>query len=292
MQRVLVRHYNDCSAIAGWDDKNLYGKLLPDIAFPTTLAHVYRGGLYDGDWRYCPPEERGALASRILAAVGDDKTIVVKQARNTSTGRGVKLVDVTSADDVLACLDKYSKGNYIMQKRIRQSGFMSQFCASSVNIFRVITWRHAGKVDVLSSSVRFGIEGSPTDVAFVDGVEIVNAAGLEQDGRVNGRYVSMQGHYGRDIKLTEPVAPNFEAVLEMARQGHQRLYPFDLVAWDITLDEDNRPVCIEYNVTRPGSTLYQFANGPFAGDLTEELLSFLLEDPSSRKLIPKKYRIN
>ena len=290
-QRVVFRYYNELSAIQGWDDKNLYEKLLPGIAFAETLAHIYRGKVYDKDWKYSSQENLQALSSRILNALGDDKTIVVKQARDTSTGRGVKLVDVDSVADVMRCINQHCTGNFIMQKRIHQSSFLAQFCSSSVNIFRVITWRHQGRIDVLSSSVRFGIEGSPTDVAYVNGVEIVNAAGLETDGKVNGRYVSMQGHYNGKIELTQPIVPNYEAILDMARQGHERLYPFDIVAWDITQDLDNNPLCIEFNVKRPGTTLYQFANGPLAGDLTEELLSFLVDDAASRKLIPNKYRI-
>lgn len=290
-QSVLFKHYNDTAAIAGWDDKNLYDTLLPDIRFPATLAHIYRGNVFDPQWKYCGADELKALARRIYDTLGDDKTIVVKHTRNTSTGRGVKLVPVNSADDVLHCIKAHSRLNVILQERLHQSAFLSQFCASSVNIFRVITWKQGDTVHVLSASVRFGIEGWHTDVAYVNGVEIVNAVGLDDDGRIRGRFVSMQGLYDREIHITQPVVPNFDAVIDMVKRGHRRLKPFDIVAWDITQDQDNNPVCLEFNVTRPGTSLYQFANGPFAGELTDDLLAFMLDKDFPRKSIPKTYRL-
>ena len=290
-QSILLKHYNDIAAIPGWDDKNLYDTLLPDIRFPKTMAHIYRGKVFDDEWNYCDEEGRKALAQRIFDSLGDDKTIVAKQTRNTNTGRGVKLVEVNSPNDVLDCITANSKGNVILQERLHQSAFLSQFCASSVNIFRVITWKHGDTVDVLSASVRFGIEGWHTDVAFVNGVEIVNSVGVDNDGKVKDLFVSMQGLYDREIHLTQPVTPNFDAIIDMAKRGHRWLKPFDIVSWDISQDQDNNPVCIEFNVTRPGTTLYQFANGPFAGELTEDLLAFMLDKDFPRKSIPKNYRL-
>jgi D-alanine-D-alanine ligase-like ATP-grasp enzyme len=88
------------------------------------------------------------------------------------------------------------------------------------------------------------------------------------------------------------VAPNFEAVIAMAKKGHERLFPFGIVGWDIMLNEDNTPVCIEFNVRVPGTILYQYANGPYGGENSEELLEFLLDEKYQKRYIPKRFRIN
>lgn len=289
---ALFKHYNDFQSIPGWDDKNLYEIFLPDTRFPVTLAHIYNNAIYDKDWRYHSLDHLQALSESIYSQLGGNKEFVVKVSKGSYAGQGVRLFHVDSPSDVERILRENIGGNFIVQERLNQSKFMSQFCSTSVNIFRVITWRHQGDIKVLSTSIRFGLEGYFTDVCFIDGEEIVNVVGVQKDGTVKKKYGSFRGLNNITVNLTEDKAPNFDAVISMAREGHKKLYPFDIVGWDITLDSDNNPVCIEYNVRTPGTILYQYANGPFGGEYTSELLEFLLDEKNRRKYIPKKYLID
>lgn len=288
---ALFKYYNDLPSIPGWDDKNLYETFLPDTRFPKTYAHIYRSAIYDGDWKYCSPQDLTRLSEKIFNELGDDKDMVVKVTKGSYAGKGVRLIHANSPEDVKAVLSENANGNFLVQQRLHQSDFMSQFCKSSVNIFRVITWRHQGEVKVLSTSIRFGLEGHFTDVCYIDGEEIVNVVGVEKDGTVKEQYGSFRGLTDISVDLHNRVSPNFDAIIEMAKKGHEKLYPFGLVGWDITLDRDNTPYCIEFNVNAPGTILYQYANGPFGGDHNEELLAFLLDKKNVRKYIPKKFRI-
>ena len=56
---------------------------------------------------------------------------------------------------------------------------------------------------------------------------------------------------------------------------------FDLIGWDFSVDEDGEPVCLEYNIQWPGTVAHQFVCGPYAGEKTDDLLSFL-EDGTKR----------
>lgn len=288
---ALFRHYNDEASIPGWDDKNLYDFFLPDTRFPLTLAHIYHNAIYDGDWNHCSQDELPALSEKIYNELGDDKEFVLKVTRGSYAGQGVKLLKATCPQDVHKALTEHLDGNFIVQERLYQSDFLSQFCKSSVNIFRVITWMHQGEVKVLSTSIRFGLEGFFTDVCYIDGEEIVNVVGVEKDGTVKDQYGSFRGLTDISVDLHQRVSPNFDKIIAMAVKGHQRLHPFGIVGWDITPDKDNEPVCIEFNVSTPGTILYQYANGPFGGEYTEELLAFLLDKDNRKKYIPKKYRI-
>ena len=264
---------------------------MPDIKFPKTFAHIYHHEIYDGEWKYYSPENLPLLSKKIFSELGDDKEFVLKVTKGSYAGQGVRLIHADSPDDVLAVLTENANGNFIVQERLHQSDFMSQFCKSSVNIFRVITWRHQGEVKVLSTSIRFGLEGYFTDVCYIDGEEIVNVVGVEKDGTVKEQYGSFRGLTDITIDLHERISPNFDTIIAMAKKGHERLFPFGLVGWDITLDQDNTPYCIEFNVNAPGTILYQYANGPFGGDYNEELMAFLLDKENVKKYIPKKYRI-
>ena len=287
----IYSHYNDRSCIAGWDDKNFYDSLVPTIDFPQVLAHIYRGAVYDKDWQHCSNENLDRLADSIFSEISDSRSLIIKAARATQAGKGVRLIEVKTPTDVKELIQQNMGSDYVLQRRLVQSAFLSQFCSTSVNIFRIMTWRHQGKIDVLSASIRYGAEGHFTDVVYIKGEEIVHTVGVNEDGTVNGRFISLRGHEDQPEHYNNPQIPNYQDIIEMAKRGHQKLYPFDLVGWDITLDQDNKPVCIEFNVNRPGTILYQFANGPFAGDLTDDFLVFFLRDDNLEKHIPSKFRI-
>ena len=66
---------------------------------------------------------------------------------------------------------------------------------------------------------------------------------------------------------------------------------FDIVGWDFTVADDERVVCIEYNIKRPGTVFYQNVNGPFFGEYTEQALEFLKDKKNQAKYIPEWMRL-
>ena len=154
---AIMTYYNDRSSIPGWEDKNLFEHLIPSIKFPTVLAHIYKGVVYDRDWNYCSDNQLAELCNSIYEEIKDDGALILKPTKATQQGKGVKLIEIKKPEDVLAIITQNDLPNGLMQRLIRQSNFMRQFCTTSVNIFRVITWRHKGKIDVLSTSIRYGI---------------------------------------------------------------------------------------------------------------------------------------
>jgi len=284
----ILNYYNDKSSILGWEDKNLFDQLIPAIKFPPVLAHIYKGNVYDKQWNYYSDDRLQQLCDSIFEEISDHHSLILKPTKATHAGKNVRLITVDKPEDVMTAITQSRKFDCILQHRLRQCDFMAQFCSTSINIFRVVTWRHKGKIEVLSTSIRYGIEGHHTDVAYVNGEEIVNTVGVNRDGTVNERFVSFRGHGEKPEHFNQVKIPNFEAVIDMAKLGHQYLHPFGIVAWDITIDQDNQPVCIEYNLNRPGTKLYQFANGPLAGDLADESISFLLRDGTHERYFTAK----
>ena len=218
-----------------------------------------------------------------------EKEAIYKETCNTSQGRGVKKIHFTSPADVKDLLYNRKSKNWILQKKIVQHPFFNQFCSTSANIIRIISWRDLrGAIHILSASVRFGIEGSFTDVAFVNGEEIVNVVGINENGFINDRYVRFDGKFYPNIEVKEKTIPSWEKLIECVKKAHSELFFFNFVAWDYMIDDTGTPICIEYNIDRPGTILYQFANGPLAGEQTDSFLSFLLEIDRSR--IPTFFR--
>lgn len=286
---VLYPFYNDVKTYGGWIDKNFFDKFLGVDYIPLTLCHKFKGNFYDVNWNYYSDNQLDALVDLIVKKA-DGNSIVVKNTRDSCAGVGVKIVRFKDKQDILDFLNRDKRTDFIIQRRLVQHPFFAQFNESSVNILRIISWKHDGKVDILSVSVRFGIQGSYTDVAFIDGQEIVNVVGVDNKGEINGRWIGFDGN-NNGITLDVKEIPNFDETLRVVREAHLKLPPFNLIGWDVTVDEDSRPVIIEYNVRRPGTILYQFANGPLAGEKTSSLLSFLKDKNLYDKYLPKRYKI-
>lgn len=76
----------------------------------------------------------------------------------------------------------------------------------------------------------------------------------------------------------------------MVKAAHLKLDHFDIVGWDVTVDDKENVVLVEYNIKRPGTVFYQYAHGPFFGEVTEQVLSFLKDPQSRKKYVPAYFR--
>lgn len=84
-------------------------------------------------------------------------------------------------------LNRGYKRNFIIQKAVSQSSFMSVFNPSSVNTLRVATYRSVktGKVHVINAVMRIGASGKNVDNAHSGGRFI----GIDHKTGIVGKYV-------------------------------------------------------------------------------------------------------
>ena len=292
---VLYNYYNNQEDVLGWDDKNIYEKLVHNVKFPESLAHKINGRYYDDEYKPYDNTEDGLkrLSERIYSKLNGETDLIVKMSKGSFAGKGVMLIkDIHSANDVMAILQENGARNYIMQRKIEQHPFFSQFCSTSVNIIRLITWHDGNEVKIFSATIRFGIEGSVTDVTYVNGKEIVNVVGVNEDGIINGKFMSFDGIAENHPIIIDKQVPSWKKLRNAVVEAHKEMFHFDLIGWDFTIDKGGNPICIEYNIKRPGTILYQYTNGPLAGKYTEEFLAFLKDRsdliPPLLRLKPKK----
>ena len=288
---VLYAYYNDAKSIGGWDDKNLYDKLVSSVSFPKVYCHYYMGDYYDGSWNYFSFHNLDKLSKQIYEHVSSSnkKEFVIKKARYTSFGKGVQLLSFNSPDDITRIL-KSRKSDFVIQEKVEQHPFFNQFNKSSVNIVRVISFRHKGEIKILSVSIRYGIEGAFTDVSFIKGKEIVNVCGVSDEGIANDRCANLDGRIVPPQTLKEKGLICYDEIIKQVKLAHKQLFPFGLVGWDIAVDIHEKPIFIEYNIQWPGTMLYQYANGPFGGKYTEDLLEFLVNKANQEKYISRYFR--
>lgn len=278
----LYKYYNDPAYVDAWRDKNMFERLLPRLRFPEVLGRRIRGRYQDGSGLTL---EEGRFARTILEQANGDH-VIVKDARLSGHGRGVRKYKVSTADEALLLIKDWSSSdNYVVQRCIRQHEVLAEFNESSVNIVRLLTWRRGDRVDLLFAALRYGMPGEITDDCSRDGAEILNVVGIDEGGSMRGEAYGLDG----DVVGRFPRAgliPSWTKMVEYTKLAHLGLDSFDLVGWDFTVDGLGTPICLEYNIQWPGTVVYQFACGPYAGALTDELCSFLLDETNRCNYLP------
>lgn len=293
---TLIKKYNVSGAIGGWDDKNVYELLVPNVKFPESLAHYIHGKYYDSEWKLYDSDvdSQKRFANKIFDELCGDDSIIVKKTTKSAFGKGVQKTTIKNNADVFNLLESLKgKEGFILQKCIKQHRFLAQFNETSVNVFRVITFRSSSGIHFLSASLRFGIDGQCTDVAFIDGEEIVNVVGVDSEtGKIKEVLYDVNGEkeFTKLADIKDRTVPCFGEMVKTAVEGHSRLLHFDFVGWDFTIDDKGQIICVEYNIVSPGTQLYQFAHGPLLGKYVEEYLEPLKAEEVRAK-IPRKFKM-
>ncbi len=290
---VIYEYYNDHAFEDTWRDKNMFHRLLPDVPLPKELGYRIRGRFYHKELGYVSNTTEGefAFANAIWETLGKEDDIIVKNTRHSGFGRGVKKYHITCVQDIFAVLKDWEQStDYVMQVCVRQHKIFREFNESSTNMFRVCSFRHDNEVDILFAGARVGIPGSVTDVSFVDGQERVNLVGISNDGYFADKMLDQDGVVVRSLSKGVAV-PAWEKIVKIIKQNHLLIDNFDIIGWDFTVDEDENPICFEWNISWPGTVLYQYANGPLYADKTELVLDFLKDEYNQFNYIPHYMRL-
>lgn len=229
---------------------------------------------------------------QVTSCIAHSGEVIVKDAWDSGEGRGVKKYFLDGEKSALNLLHEWESDNFLVQRVVKQHPVLAQFNESSLNVMRINTWIHNGKVEVLNCTLRFGIPGTVTDITTLDGEELVNVVAISGEGKLAHISYNQFGQ-SRDISdrlIAGDQIPMWNEIINIAKKAHLELPHFGIVGWDMTVTPENEVVCIEYNIKRPGTVFYQYANGPFFGEYTDEVMSFLQDHSNQIKYIPKWMR--
>lgn len=288
---IVYEYYNDRTYETAWRDKNMFDRFLPEVPFPKTVLKKIRGR-WLVDNKYYPENDYEYVVDRLYHyAVHEHNYVIIKGSRDTGFGKGVKKYCIDSCQKAADALAEWANStDFIVQECISQHRTMSAFNSSSTNMIRVYSWRHENSVDVIFATVRAGIEGSVTDVCFVNGEERVNLVGITSDGYFRNEMLNQDGVKIKELDSGVKV-PAWEDIIRIVKESHLLIDNFDIIGWDFTVDENGHPVCLEFNISWPGTTLYQYVNGPLWGDKTDEILSFLKDEDNRYNYVPYYMRL-
>lgn len=266
---------NRAEMAKGYDDKNIYDQLFKGTCLPRSILRCINGVYYDQHYNRIDGEDD------VLGLLTDNTTYIMKPSLDGQGGKGVekgvysdgKMFTSNQEYDVLNLRNSYRK-DFIIQNVVVQHENLSKIYPKAVNTIRIISFREAKKVRVLSSIIRFGNNGSFVDNESSGGL----SCGINADGTLKGFAVGKKldvyhkhPYTNEEFKGVE--IPGFEQAKQMAIKLHHKLYYFKIASWDIAISETRKPVLIEMNLMEQGINFHQATNGPLFGDLTDEILS-------------------
>ena len=171
-----------------------------------------------------------------------------------------------------AILDHYGS-NFLIQERVRQHERMSALNPTSVNTLRIVTYRSGLEILIIYVVIRIGRAGQVIDNQCAGGISAI----VDNKGRL-GKYA--YGGYNEDgitktdtgIILEGYEIPSFDKAIEAVKKQHYHLPFFDIIGWDIAIDDEGDPVVLEWNAN---VGLSQSAYGPGFGEYTERIIKEL-----------------
>ena len=269
----LIGRLNVYPLHLAYNDKNMTDITLPHTHQPKIYLKNM-GGYYYFDGRAVSEEEA-------LSQCGNLGEVIIKPSL-TGRGKGVKRIVITNGMtdckdlSLKEVFDEYN-ADFLIQKVIRQHAEMNALNPSSINTIRIVSYRNGMDVHIVYTVIRIGRKGMNVDNESAGGISAI----IHPDGCI-GKYA--YGAPGVDkievtdsgVRLEGYKVPSFDKAQELVKMSHMQLPYFNLIGWDIAIEEDGSPIMIELNLN---PDLSQSANGPAFGDYTE----IILQDAMSRK---------
>ena len=271
----LVPRANEHRFQGAYGDKNMCDLLFPgENIVHTILKNINGYYYYEGE----PVSEEDAI--RLCSNL---KEKIIKPSRK-SEGQGVQLISVTDGmvepgGKTIGDLFRMYEKNFLIQDRVRQHSGMAALNPSSVNTMRILSYHSGMEVLIIYSVVRIGRGGSVVDNQCAGGISTT----ISKEGKLGK---TAFGGFSTDnivqtdtgVALDGYQLPSFDKAVEMVRRLHLRLPYFNIVGWDVAIQEDGEPVLIEFN-TNPGLSQSAFKSG--MGEYTERIIRELWPRPNT-----------
>lgn len=258
-----------------YDDKNLYDIILSDENVVHTILKNMNGYFY---YEGQPVSEEEAVSM-----CQNMEDVIIKPAM-AMQGDGVQLLNVTNGKTningmTIGELFRHYKRNYLIQNRVKQHKDLAALNPTSVNTMRILTYRSGMEVLVIYSVIRIGRQGQVIDNQCAGGISTT----ISNDGRLGK---AAFGGYSEDnvnktdsgVVLDGYQLPSFDKAIEFVKRLHMKLPYFNIVGWDVSIEENGEPILIEYN-TNPGLSQSAFCSG--LGRNTERIVRELWPRPNT-----------
>lgn len=268
----IFRYYLDPALsnrhiLQAWDDKNYFERHQPDLPFPHTYVRNVNGYFMDHDYHLIKKEEARSIILQNLP-------VIIKPSLLSGEGKSLKLITTEQqANEIFTQYDK----DYIVQALVTQCDELKQMSHRSVCSMRLITAMVNGEVKLIKKHLLCNTQDTIAVNAVVDSAGLPSAGtvliGIDEEGRLfdTGYYENAQKLQSMpwDFKFDGMQIPAFKEAVRMAIKAHESMPMLGVIGWDVTIDDNNKPVFFEWNLR--GIEIYhsQLTQGPLFGEYSD-----------------------
>ena len=262
----LLPRANKMSYRRTYGDKNMTDVFLPNVKHPHTILKRMNGYYYY--------ENRPVSAQEAVKLCQNIHHALIKPVLGHA-GHGIESLEVENGMTningwtIEQLFDQYGN-NFQIQERLKQHEKMNLLNDTSVNTLRIVTYRSDMEILLIYSVVRIGKKGSVVDNQCAGGISTV----ISEDGKLGK--TAFGGFTADGVEKTDSGTilegfeiPSYHKAVETVKRLHYQLPFFNLIGWDVAIDEEGDPVVIEWNTF---TGLSQSAFGPGFGKYTERIL--------------------
>lgn len=263
--KYIIPHYNKILFAVALQDKNLNEIFIRNIKCPNIVVKNIFGTYYDESFNLISKEEA-------INRCKQSGRCIIKQSVGSGEGDGIIFFDGDKMPDneISELFDKYKK-DFIIEEKLVQHEAISRLYSNSINTMRIITFLYENEVHILASILRIGGGGTEID-NFQKGGYVCK---INENGHLNDYAMTKAGefvksHNDTGVGFGSVVIPRYREIIEDVKEAASKIGHFRILGWDIAVDKNAEPVCIEYNVI-PGPESVQKVCGPMFGDLSDKV---------------------
>lgn len=262
---VIDQHFNSRKYSWGVMNKNYFSLWFPEAKQPVIVIRKINGFYYDNVYNIISQNEA-------LEKCLNTSQLIIKPSVGTGGGKGIKFWKDTDGFQDLKGYLSSAGSDFIVQEIIIQHDNLKKIHPNSINTIRVATLLFKDKVHILSTILRMGINGSRVDNASAGGI----TCGVKETGQLKDKAYSVRGieykKHPQGFNFCDGAIPSFEKIKTMVVKQQEKMANFRMISWDIAVGIDGEPILIEANLRLGDLGIHQLNNGPFFGELTDEVL--------------------
>ena len=270
----ILPRLGNLSMSKSYADKNMYDRLFENFNKPKTIVRNIHGRCYNTAYDLISTKD----AEQLL--IQNEGEYIIKPTIETSQGKGVQKLKISNGEvfcngelSSFETLCKLYKKDFLVQEAVKQNSLLNEIYPNSLNTIRMMTLRHKNSVNVISSVLRLGNNGLEVDNYTLGGIAVgVNESGVLNTFGMDKHFNKYYEHPYTKKSFDNIAIPDFNKAVEMVQDLHEKILYFDLISWDIALNNVGEFVFIEVNLGGQEINFHQANNGPLFGKMTENIV--------------------
>ena len=225
----------------------LQTEALPDVAY-----------FIKGNWISIEGEHM--TFQEMVKYLFDQNQVVFVKKNQSQQGKGVFKLDVFG----FSKFDFKSAGDFVIQAPIRQHSFFEELSPGSVATLRITTVKTIGQpAKNRLSGLRVGLKG----MDFINSAECLRVPIWIESGElfseaISSNWTILEVHPDTKVKFAGKVIPEYLKAVRLCEELHDRFSHFQLIGWDVSIEENGEVKIMEWNTDEPGIVYSEASNGP------------------------------